>query len=176
MRAVLPDLLRPGLRLVLCGTAAGPASARLGQYYAGPGNRFWEMLHRSGLTPRRFAPAEFPRLLALGIGLTDVAKLAAGLDHQLPAAELGPLARARLLAKIEAAAPACLAFTSKRAALAALGTVEGYGPQGRSIGRTACWVLPSPSGLARRWWDETPWLALGQTVAALSPQARLRYS
>lgn len=37
---VLPDLLRPGLRVVFCGTAAGAASALSGAYYAGRGNRF----------------------------------------------------------------------------------------------------------------------------------------
>lgn len=158
---VLPDLLRPGLRLVFCGTAAGPRSALLGQYYAGRGNRFWPTLFRAGLTPRLFAPVEFPELLALGIGLTDVAKLAWGLDHQLPRDELGVMARARLMAKIEALAPRILAFTSKRAAAAGLGRRVDYGPQPALPGGTVPWVLPSPSGLARASWDEAPWLALG---------------
>ena len=35
MSHVLPDLLRPGLRLVVCGTAAGAVSAAKGAYYAG---------------------------------------------------------------------------------------------------------------------------------------------
>ncbi len=156
---------------MFCGTAAGPASARLGHYYAGRGNRFWEMLHRSGLTPRLFQPAQFTDLLPLGIGLTDVAKLASGLDHQLPRDELGLLARRRLLAKIEQLAPRVLAFTSKRAGQAALGHIADYGPQPALPCGTLPWVLPSPSGLARRWWDERPWLALGKTVAQvhLSP-------
>lgn len=158
---VLPDLLRPGLRLVFCGTAAGPRSALLGQYYAGRGNRFWPTLFKVGLTPRLFTPAEFPALLPLGIGLTDVAKLASGLDHQLPRHELGAAARARLLTKIEALAPRILAFTSKRAAAAGLGRRVDYGPQPALPGGTVPWVLPSPSGLARASWDEAPWLALG---------------
>ena len=164
---VLPDLLAPGLRLVFCGTGAGPASARLGHYYAGRGNRFWEMLHRSGLTPRCFQPAQFRELLPLGIGLTDVAKLAWGLDHQLPAEELGAMARDRLLAKVEELRPRILAFTSKRAARAALGRVASYGPQPLQFGATLPWVLPSPSGLARRSWDERPWLELGERFRAL---------
>ena len=76
----LPDLLQPGLKLVICGSAAGAKSAALGAYYAGPGNKFWRILHESGLTPRRLAPAEFPELLAHGIGLTDLAKAYAGAD------------------------------------------------------------------------------------------------
>ena len=45
---MLPDVLPPGLAVVICGTAAGTASARAGAYYAGPGNAFWATLTRSG--------------------------------------------------------------------------------------------------------------------------------
>ena len=62
---VLPDVLGPGLRIVFCGSAAGAVSARVGAYYAGPGNRFWPTLHRVGLTPRLLAPAEFRTVLRL---------------------------------------------------------------------------------------------------------------
>ena len=156
---------------MFCGTGAGPVSARLGLYYAAPGNRFWPTLFKVGLTPTLFAPSQYPDLLPLGIGLTDVAKLAWGLDHQLPADELGPAARARLLEKIERLAPRVLAFTSKRAARAALGKVTSYGPQAPLLGQTLPWVLPSTSGLARGSWDEAPWRALAEAVGRfpLSP-------
>jgi hypothetical protein len=81
---ILPDLLRPDLDLLICGTAAGAISAARGAYYANPGNRFWSVLAETGLTPHRFRPEEFPRLTALGIGLTDVCKSAAGQDDALP--------------------------------------------------------------------------------------------
>jgi TDG/mug DNA glycosylase family protein len=55
---VLPDYLAPNLRLVICGTAAGKASAARGHYYAGLGNRFWEYLQVSGLTPVRLHPED----------------------------------------------------------------------------------------------------------------------
>ena len=48
---VLPDLIKPGLRIVFCGTAAGNVSAARGAYYAHPQNRFWSALHAFGLTP-----------------------------------------------------------------------------------------------------------------------------
>ena len=63
---ILPDLLQPGLDLVFCGTAAGRRSAEEGAYYAHPGNLFWRTLHAVALTPRLFAPAEYPLLPALG--------------------------------------------------------------------------------------------------------------
>ena len=53
---VLPDLLRPGLRIVFCGTAAGNVSAARGAYYAHPQNRFWSALYAFGLTPRQLEP------------------------------------------------------------------------------------------------------------------------
>src|ERR1700724_1500949 len=78
----LPDQLQRHLRLVFVGTAAGQRSAELGQYYAHPGNRFWRTIHEIGLTPRRYQPPEFPALLALGIGFTDLCKTGAGMDHE----------------------------------------------------------------------------------------------
>ena len=66
----LPDVLRPGLRLVICGSAAGAVSAARGAYYAGPGNKFWPILAEVGLTPRLLRPDEFATLPAFGIGLT----------------------------------------------------------------------------------------------------------
>ena len=87
-------------------------SAALGQYYAHPQNRFWPTLYAVGLTPRLYRPGEFALLPALGIGLTDIAKEASGMDHQLPAGALGPAAVADLRSRIERAKPKLLAFTS----------------------------------------------------------------
>jgi G:T/U-mismatch repair DNA glycosylase len=80
---MLPDLIGPGLRIVFCGTAAGEKSAMLGAYYAGPGNQFWPVLDRIGLTPTRLAPREYDRLLEYEIGLTDVCKVSAGSDRAI---------------------------------------------------------------------------------------------
>ena len=71
---VLPDRLAPDLKAWFVGTAAGPRSAAVGAYYAHPGNRFWRALHEAGITPRLFAPEEYPLMLELGIGLTDFCK------------------------------------------------------------------------------------------------------
>ena len=81
--SVLPDVLKPGLRVVFCGTAVGSKSARAGAYYAGRGNQFWSVLYRVGLTPRQLEPQEFRLLLQYGIGLTDLAKRRSGSDGVL---------------------------------------------------------------------------------------------
>jgi double-stranded uracil-DNA glycosylase len=56
--------------------------------------------------------------------------------------------------------PRILAFTGKRAALEFVGHAVDYGPLDETIGTTHLFVLPSPSGAARRYWDERPWQAL----------------
>lgn len=160
---ILPDLLQPGLALVFCGTAAGRRSAEEGAYYAHPGNLFWRALHAVQLTPRQFAPQEFPLLPALGIGLTDLAKHHMGNDDELPRDAFDVAA---LRERIERHAPRLLAFTSKAAARAALGRSTGYGLQADTFGTTRLFVLPSPSGQARGHWDLAPWQALAALAAS----------
>ena len=53
---VLPERLKPGLKLVFCGTAAGRQSALQQAYYAHGQNKFWKTLYEVGLTPSLFAP------------------------------------------------------------------------------------------------------------------------
>lgn len=157
---VLPDVLSPGLAIVFCGTAAGTASARQGAYYAHPQNKFWRTLHSVGLTPRLITAAEFPALLAFGLGLTDLAKSVSGMDWQLPAGALGREAQADLRAKIEAFQPKVLAFTSLAAGRGFLGRGAIFGDSGARIGVTRLWVLPSPSPAAHWNWDEAIWRRL----------------
>ena len=144
----LPDLLGPGLRLVFCGTAASDASAARGAYYAGPGNRFWPMLHEAGFTPRRLQPAEFPLLVGFGIGLTDLAKHASGVDSRLRSSDFDAM---RLTAAIHRFAPAALAFTSQRAATVFLGAKPAFGRQPDLPGLPPVFVLPSTSGNNAHW-------------------------
>jgi TDG/mug DNA glycosylase family protein len=163
-KPVLPDRLKPGLRLVFCGTAAGRQSALQGAYYAHGQNRFWKTLHAVGLTPRLYAPAEYELLWALGIGLTDIAKFAYGMDHQLPSDALGKNAAAALRARIAKVAPAHLAFTSLNAGRKVMGTGAVAGEQPQRLGETRVWILPSPSPLAANHWDIAPWRALAKAV------------
>jgi TDG/mug DNA glycosylase family protein len=161
---VLPERLRPGLRLVFCGTAAGRQSALQKAYYAHAQNKFWRTLHAVGLTPHQFMPADYPALWDLGIGLTDIAKFAYGMDHQLPKESLGREAALALRARIEKIAPRHLAFTSLTAGRAVMGKAAKPGKQSEVIGGTTVWILPSPSPLADNHWDIAPWRALARAV------------
>lgn len=161
---VLPDLLRAGLDVVICGSAAGRRSAEVGAYYAGPGNKFWRILAETGLTPRRLAPEEFVILPDFGIGLTDLAKRYSGPDAGLRA---GDDDVAALRAKIEATRPRVLAFNGKRAAARVLGSAIVHGRSETRIGETVLFALPSTAGLASRWWDPAPWHDLARVVRDL---------
>lgn len=168
----LPDLLRPGLRLVFIGTAAGTHSAEVGAYYAKPGNKFWPTLHTVGLTPRLFAPREYPELARIGIGLTDLCKTAAGMDHEIDPEHFDV---SGLRTKIASYRPSAIAFTSKHGAATFLQTSTDklkYGRQGQDAEGSAMFVLPSPSGLASRYWRLEPWQALAEWFCASESERR----
>lgn len=155
---VLPDLLAPGLEVVFCGTAVGAASAREGAYYAGPGNSFWSALHEAGFTPFKFQPSNYKQLLGLRLGLTDLVKRVSGNDDAL---EKGHFDRERLTASILTFRPKILAFTGKRAAQEFVGRGVEYGRLD-TVGDTMLFVLPSPSGSARKYWSIEPWKELSR--------------
>jgi double-stranded uracil-DNA glycosylase len=166
---VLPDLIGSGLKIVFCGTAPGTVSARRGAYYAHPQNKFWRILHDVGLTPRLMAPERYGEILQFGLGLTDIAKQASGMDHELPRGALGLAPRAALDAKIRAARPEFLAFTSLAAGRAYLGRAAIFGEQAKQVGETRIWVLPSPSPAAHWNWEAEWWLRLAKAAARESP-------
>ena len=158
----LPDVLEPKLKVVFCGTAVGPVANRLQAYYAGPGNRFWWILHEVGLTPWQLEPQEYGRVREFGIGLTDLAKRTAATDPNLVPDDFDVGA---LSAKIRQYAPRALAFNGKRAAQEFLDHSAEYGRQQETSGTTALFVLPSTSARARRYWDESYWFELADFVA-----------
>jgi TDG/mug DNA glycosylase family protein len=164
---ILPERLKPGLKLVFCGTAAGRVSALRQAYYAHGQNKFWKTLHAVGLTPHQFAPEDYENLWALGIGLTDIAKHVYGMDHQLPKDALGQDAVAALKARIRRAQPAILAFTSLNGGRKVMGAKAVAGEQPETIGATRVFILPSPSPLAANHWDIKPWRDLAKAVAKL---------
>ena len=159
---MLPDLLSPALEVVFCGTAAGHASAQRGHYYAGRGNRFWQLLAETGLTPHLFAPEEDHRLPTLGIGLTDLAKGVSGMDKDIPASAYAPKA---LEAMIGRYAPRRIAFTSLTAARIVRGEKHRSGKLAQSpLPGLDVWVLPSPSGAARGYFSAVPWHDLASEI------------
>lgn len=164
---VLPDVLRTSLRVVLCGSAVGTASAKAGAYYAHKQNRFWKILHDTGLTPALLSPRQYRELLQYGIGLTDFVKTHSGMDHQIPLSKLAEESRTRLRASMMKFRPAFLAFTSKTAGQRFLGGQRDYGEQTERIGATRIWILPSTSGAANGSWRPEVWHRFADEVRAV---------
>lgn len=68
----LPDYLQPGLKVLFVGFNPSIRSAEMGHHFASPNNRFWKILHESGLTPRKYSALEDSTMLDLGYGFTDL--------------------------------------------------------------------------------------------------------
>jgi double-stranded uracil-DNA glycosylase len=149
------DVLRPGLKVVFVGYNPSRRAWETGYHYANPGNRFYDLLHKAKLTPRRFAPAECRDLLDLGMGLADILhEWSSRADH---------FSRA----DYRAALPAFRARLARAAPRAVM--LNGVGiyrllfdrkPQkfghdrGVRLGDAAVFIAPSSSGLANRYTSE----------------------
>ncbi len=159
---MLEDIVKPGLMLIVCGTAVGTRSSQRKHYYAGPGNKFWRVLADVGLTPRQLAPIEAPFLLDFGIGLTDLVKGQSGSDTSI---RFDGSDAARLQDKIAKLKPRYLCFNGKRAAQEFFGTrAIVYGLQAERIGVTELFVAPSTSAAANRFWELSWWHDLAERV------------
>jgi TDG/mug DNA glycosylase family protein len=161
---ILPDVLAPGLRLVLCGTAPSRASKEAAAYYAHPGNIFWPTLHEAGLTPVLLRPRDYAAVLRYGIGLTDLNKTEFGADAALSHHAFDV---AGFSAKMRTMRPRVIAFDSKFAACKFFGrTSVAYGLQTETLDGIALFVVPSTSGRARRYFNQAYWRELAMRVQA----------
>lgn len=176
---MLPDIVRPGLALVIVGTAVGTASAARRHYYAGRGNRFWSLLHESSLVPERLGPEDDQSLLEHGVGLTDLNKTVAqshdrGLRYDVAAF-------AERIAEVQPRWVAFNGLTAGKEWARAVGRVRpslGIVPSA-SVAGARVFVLPNSSGANTHqtypqkleWWS-----ALAELVAAPGSGAALRES
>lgn len=146
----LPDLLAPGLRLLFVGFNPSVRAARVGHYYAGRNNRFWDLLAASGLTPERWRFEEDGRLLELGIGVTDLVKRPTRSAAEVTAEEFR-LGAERFRGIVRELRPGVVCYNGKGVYLRAAGVQAApWGRQERPLVEgTTDFVAPSPSGLAR---------------------------
>jgi TDG/mug DNA glycosylase family protein len=143
----VPDLIRPGLKVLFCGINPGLYSGATGHHFARPGNRFWPALHLAGFTPRLLSPWEEHLLLDLGLGITNLVARATASAAELRVSEL-LAGRRRLEQKVKRYSPryvAVVGIGAYRTAFERPGALMGQQPE--SIARSGLWVLPNPSGL-----------------------------
>lgn len=163
---MLKDVLTKNLDVVFCGTAKGEASARKGFYYAGPGNKFYNILYQVGFTPFRLEPKDCYEINRYKIGLTDLVHTEFGNDNEISDESYDIES---FNAKMEIYQPKYIAFNSKKSASFIIGyqgvtKLIKYGLQSKTIGKSKLFVLPSTSGSARRYWDEKYWFELKKLI------------
>jgi TDG/mug DNA glycosylase family protein len=149
---ILPDVLQSNLLIVFCGTAAGNASAAAREYYRHSNNKFWTVLHETGLTKEKLKSHEYARVKEFGIGLTDLCKRHSGNDKHI---RITPEDCHCLEQKIKKYRPQFLAFTSLNAGKRFCGYKSELGLQDRVIGETRIYILPSTSPSADWNWKTT---------------------
>lgn len=108
----IPDHLQTGLKILFVGFNPSIRSSETGHHYANPNNRFWKILHETGLTPRKFAPHETRELLELGFGLTNIVERPTREAAEISKEEYREGA-ALLREKIEAYQPNAVCFVGK---------------------------------------------------------------
>jgi TDG/mug DNA glycosylase family protein len=142
--SAVPDVLGPGLSVIFCGINPGFRSAEAQAHFANPRNDFWRLLADSGLTPRLLAPEEQWEMLDLGYGLTNAALRTTRGSGDLRHADFaGSLERLeRLAAELK---PEWIAFVGKAAYEGVFRERPELGLQGRRLGETRLFVLPSTS-------------------------------
>ncbi|HEY0415245.1 MAG TPA: NUDIX domain-containing protein [Gaiellaceae bacterium] len=140
--SAVPDVLEPGLACVFCGINPGRVSAAAAAHFANPRNDFWRLLHDAGFTPRLYAPEEQFALAGLGYGLTNAAYRTTPGSGDL---RRGDFDRGGFEERIRAVAPRVVAFVGKEAFRGLWNERPELGPQLRSVGSTALFVLPSTS-------------------------------
>jgi TDG/mug DNA glycosylase family protein len=143
----LPDLVGPGLRVLLVGINPSLWSGWSGRHFGRPSNRLWQTLYEAGLTPRRLQPEDTDDLLAAGIGITNLVARATARADELTDAEIraGVPRLRELVARWRPAAVAVLGVTAYRVAFAQPKAVVGRQPE--AFEGSMLWVLPNPSGL-----------------------------
>jgi TDG/mug DNA glycosylase family protein len=145
---VLPDYLVPGLRVVIAGTRRAGRALEPDHFYAGPGNKFWVLLHESGLVPRLLDPDEDAQVVELGVGLTDLLSV---VDERAGEEPVTTWCLDEFVAKIVEVQPSAVAFVSKTAATryaraAGERAPKDYGAVSWTVGGRPAFVLPGPSG------------------------------
>jgi double-stranded uracil-DNA glycosylase len=152
MALILPplrDCIRPPLRLLFVGINPGIRSAQTGHHFAGPSNRFWKLLHASGLVPEPIGYLDDRRLPEWGFGITNlVPRPTPGIDTLRPGEyAAGERALRRKIRRAKPPVVALVGVTLYRALFKRKpGEAVALGLQQERLEGSRVFVLPNPSG------------------------------
>jgi TDG/mug DNA glycosylase family protein len=153
------DLVGPGLRLLFVGINPGLWTAAVGTHFAHPTNRFYPALAAAGITDGEvdrvagMTDDDRARLLARGVGITNLVRRASARASELTREELreGGERLTRFVAEHRPAAVAVAGVSAYREAFgeprAALGRQPEQIADAARWSGAALWVVPNPSGL-----------------------------
>jgi TDG/mug DNA glycosylase family protein len=143
----LRDRVKPGVKILLVGINPGIRSAAIGHHFAGYSNRFWKLLHESGLVPEKIATEDDVRLPEWGLGITNlIARETPGIDTLKPAEYIAGIKTLRR--KVRRFKPRVVAFVGVslyRVIFAKRGPIA-LGQQEDLFEGARVFVLPNPSG------------------------------
>lgn len=126
----LDDVLRPGLLLVICGTAMGKESATRNRYCAGTDNRLWKTL--------------------ADVGLTDIAGGQAGMDDSVTFRNAGV---DTVCSGILSCSPMAVCLNGKRTFREFVRKTIESELRPKVVGDTELFVAPPTSGAANDYWS-----------------------
>jgi TDG/mug DNA glycosylase family protein len=144
---LLPDIVRPPVRVLFVGINPGIRSAAIGHHFAGYSNRFWKLLFDAKLVPVPIGPEDDRRLPEWGFGITNlIARPTPGIDTLAPS---DYVAGERVLRrKVRRWKPTIVAFVGVTLYRAVFGVRAAVvcGPQAERFEGARVVVLPNPSG------------------------------
>jgi double-stranded uracil-DNA glycosylase len=148
---MLRDRIEPGVKVLFVGINPGMRSEAIGHHFAGYSNRFWKLLHESGLVPEQIRAEDDDRLPEWGFGITNlVPRATPGIDTLRPQEFVaGARTLRRKIARFQPAVVALIGVTVYRS-LFGLGSKIpvrlGLQRERFSFHRARVFVLPNPSG------------------------------
>ncbi|MDT7041497.1 mismatch-specific DNA-glycosylase [Candidatus Nitronereus thalassa] len=155
---LLPDHIRPGVKVLFVGINPGLRSSQLGHHYAGHSNRFWKLLYEANCVPSPLTYHQDGQLPTWGYGLTNIVDRPTSGTHELTALDFSK-GRQALLKKVMRYRPklvALLGLTIRKALFSAIHTTKPgknkpnsrptVGLQTEKFGGALVFVLPNPSG------------------------------
>ena len=138
----LPDLVGPGLRLLICGLNPSVYSADIGVPFGRNGNRFWPAARRARLIVRERDPLDAFRR---GIGFTDLVKRASAGAAEIRAEEYRAGIR-RIEALVRRYQPGAVCFVGLDGWRAVVDRRAQPGWIAGGVGGRPAYLMPSTSG------------------------------